>query len=251
MTNFDEYQTKYDHAVLSKREDGVLEIRFHSDGGPLQWSMAAHKDCEGLFGDIADDPSVRVVIMTGTGDEFSGPNGALDETPAVPRISGEQWDQIRKGAKDLLGHLLRIEAPVIAAVNGPARRHAELPLLSDIVVASEQATFQDTAHFISKTPPGDGQHVILPLAMGINRARYFLLTGQEIKADDAYRFGLISEVVPHGTALERAWELADLLMKQPPLVLRNSRLIMTQIIKRDMHDFLEYGLNLEALAIVQ
>src|ERR1700761_4177731 len=62
-------------------------------------------------------------------------------------------------------NLLNIEVPVIAAINGPAWRHYEIPLLSDIVLAAHTAAFQDSAHFMSGMLPADGMHIVMPLLM--------------------------------------------------------------------------------------
>jgi hypothetical protein len=62
-------------------------------------------------------------------------------------MTTDKWDHICKDAKHLLMNLLDIEMPVIAVVNGPALIHAEIPVLSDIVICSENAEFQDAPHF--------------------------------------------------------------------------------------------------------
>lgn len=250
MSDFSNYKSKYSRIHFERGDDGILLMRFHTNGGPLQWSIPAHQEFEDAFAAVADDADNRVVIMTGTGDEFSGPLGAFASSGQLGTVDAVGWDRLRKGGKDLLLHLLRIEVPVIAAVNGPAVRHAEMPLLSDIVIASETASFQDTAHFVNRTPPGDGQHVIMPLAMGINRARYYLLTGQSVSAAQALQYGLVSEVLPRDRVLDRAYELARMVISQPPIVVRNTRLILTQQIKSAMQDYLEYGLNLEGLGVI-
>lgn len=136
---------------------------------------------------------------------------------------------------------------MISAINGPALRHSELPLLCDIVLAAEEASFQDSGHFINGLIPGDGMHIIYPMLLGLNRGRYFLLTGQTIEAREAKELGLVSEVLPRQDLLPRAWELAEQLTKQSPLVLRYTRVLLTQYIKRQMHDLLGYGLALEGL----
>ena len=78
---------------------------------------------------------------------------------------------------------------MIAAVNGPALIHAELAVLCDIVIASENAEFQDAPHFPNGVVPGDGVHVVWPLVLGANRGRYFLLTGQKLRAKQALDSG--------------------------------------------------------------
>src|ERR1700752_1174112 len=106
-------------------------------------------------------------------------------------------------------NLLDIEVPVIAAVNGPALIHAEIAVLSDIVIASDNAEFQDAPHFPNGLVPGDGVHIVWPLVLGVNRGRYFLLTGQKLSAREAQTLGVVSEVVPRERLLNRAREIAE------------------------------------------
>jgi enoyl-CoA hydratase/carnithine racemase len=151
----------------------------------------------------------------------------------------------------LLMNLLNIEVPVIAAINGPAWRHGEIPLLSDIVLAADTAAFQDSAHFQNGLVPGDGMHIVMPLLMGVNRGRYFLLTGQTLSAQEAKVLGLVAEVLPPDKVLARAWEHADALASKPTLLLRYTRLMFTEHLKKRMQDLLGYGLAMEGLALME
>ncbi len=98
---------------------------------------------------------------------------------------------------------------------------------------------------------GDGVHIVYPLLMGLNRGRYFLLTGQTLSSHQALDMGLVNEVMPRDQLLPRAWELAEQLAQQSTLVLRYSRVLLTQNLKRQMHDPLGYGLALEGLGSAQ
>ena len=137
---------------------------------------------------------------------------------------------------------------MIAAVNGPALIHAELAVLCDIVIASDNAAFQDAPHFPNGVVPGDGVHVVWPLVLGANRGRYFLLTGMKLGAQQAKEWGVVNEVLPKDQLLDRAWELARELVKRPPLTLRYSRQLFTNPLKRAFIDELGHGLARETYA---
>ncbi len=123
--------------------------------------------------------------------------------------------------------------------------------MCDIVLASDTAAFQDSAHFVGGLVPGDGVHVVFPLVMGYNRGRYFLLTGQKVFAEEAKQVGLVSEVLPREQLLPRAWEHARNIMKLPEMNRRYARILITEVMRRQMHELLPYGLALEGLALVR
>ena len=250
MSRFEEYAHRY-RTVKMERRDGVLQMTLHTDGQALRWGLVPHAELPAAFYDVGRDRDNRVVILTGTGDEFSGPKPTPDSGPFPSRPSAETWDRVYWEGKHLLMNLLNIEVPMISAVNGPAMRHSELPLLCDIVLAAEEASFQDSGHFVGGLMPGDGVHVVYPLLLGLNRARYFLLTGQTIAAREAQGLGLVAEVLPRERLLERAWILAEQLARQPTLMLRYTRVVFTEYIKRQMQEFLGYGLALEGMALME
>src|SRR4030095_11185245 len=104
------------------------------------------------------------------------------------------------------------------------------------------ATFQDAPHFPNGLVPGDGVHVVWPLVLGINRGRYFLLTGQKLSAQEALQWGVVNEVLPPDQLVARAWTVAEHLVKQPPLTLRYARVTLAQRLKQLLLDNLGYGL---------
>ena len=214
----------------------------------MQWGLLPHGEFPQAFRDVGGDPENKVVILTGTGDTYSGPRAAggtgMRSTPA-------QWDRVYWEGKHLLMSLLDIEVPMISAINGPAWRHSEIPLLSDIVLAADDVQFQDSAHFANGMVPGDGMHVIYPLLLGWNRGRYFLLTGQTLDAREGARAGPGQRAAPARRSAVRArgrWPSSS--PRQPALLLRYTRVLFTQPLKRLLLDHLGYGLALEGLSVV-
>lgn len=245
MSDRPDYFDRYETLAFERTEDGILTVRLHSDGKPVVYRAAHHRDWARAFTEIGADRGNRVVILTGTGDAF------IDRSEWDRPIEDEEsWDVIYWEGKRVLQTLLEIEVPVIGAVNGPATIHAELALLSDITLASETAIFQDAPHVLGGAVPGDGVHIVWQELLGSNRGRYFLLTGQKLSARDALELGVVNEVLPADRLMARAMELARQLAALPTLTLRYTRVAFTQRWKRLMHENLGYGLALEGLSIL-
>ena len=248
--SFTDYCDKYSN-IRMRREDGILEVSLHTNGGPLRWGRLPHAELEEAFLNIGRDRENKVVILTGTGDEFSGPKAERNSNRAYHRLSAAEWAELGWESRGLLNNLLAIDVPMIGAVNGPAIRHPELPVMCDIVLASDTACFQDSAHFVGGLVPGDGVHVIFPMIMGMNRGRYFLLTGQVLGAREAKDIGLVNEVMPQAQLMTRAWELARIMLEQPQVHRRFSRVLLTERLRRQLSELLPFGLALEGLAAME
>jgi enoyl-CoA hydratase/carnithine racemase len=249
MTKLADYQNKYQY-IRFRREDGILEMTIHNNGGSATWSSGEtgiHKEVGDAFYDVGRDRDNKVVIFTGAGDAFLQD---FDFSDGAPPLTPIWWDRIYKEGKDLLHNMLDIDVPVISAINGNAYIHAEMPLLADLVLCADTARFADKAHFPGGTVPGDGVHVLWEMWLGPNRSRYFLITGQEIDAREALQLGLVGEVLPKDKLMKRAWDLARDLMTKPELTRRYTRVALTQHLKRRLLDDLGYGLLAEGMAIV-
>jgi enoyl-CoA hydratase/carnithine racemase len=240
-----EYFDRYPTLAFERDEAGILTLRLHSGGGPVVYGAQHHTDWSRAFADVGRDRDNAVVIVTGTGGAF------IESMAWDGELAGAaDWDRIYWEGKHFLRALLDIEVPVIGAVNGPARVHAEIALLSDITLAATTAVFQDQAHVPFGAVPGDGVHVVWQELLGVNRARYFLMTGQELSAQEALRLGVVNEVVEPAQLMDRAREHARRLAALPLLVRRYSRVVLTQRLKRLLDEGTGYGLALEGLAFV-
>ena len=224
----------------------------HSEGGACRWDLELHRAFIPVFADIHHDPENECVILTGTGDSF------------LASFDDRSWD--RNGFRGEFGHehgydlfyvdqtkepfaLLNLEIPVIAAINGPLFIHAELALLNDIVLCSDNTTIKD-GHFANiGIVPGDGVHTLFRELLGHVRGRYFLLTGQTIGAEEALRLGLVSEVLPLPKLLDRAWEIArTLFMTRDRIQRRITRAVFIQPWRELFTRELAFGQGFESWA---
>ncbi|HYF47103.1 MAG TPA: enoyl-CoA hydratase/isomerase family protein [Acidimicrobiales bacterium] len=159
---------------------------------------------------VNSDPDLAALIITGTGDVFA-PGGDLggrteDHEEPVPDLGHEilPFLTIRDSP-----------APVISAVNGICQAGGLLiAMLSDICVASDQATFR--APELLRGITDATYAAVLPAHVGIAVARDLLLTGRRFDAAEALRLGVISRVVPHDELLAKAREAAIEVLQTPP-----------------------------------
>jgi len=208
------------------RRNGILEVRLHTDGGPLKFSWKVHSMWSQAWIDIGRDPENEVMILTGTGDRW------LDANPEVWKKLFREWtpdDKLKmyhESLRLLENLIFSIDIPTIAAINGPGT-HCEIGTLCDITLCTEDTDFFDP-HFLGGTVPGDGMALTLQKTIGIKRAAYYAYTGQKIDGQTALQLGIVNEVLTRERLLPRAWELAEMMMERP----RSARHLTHSILAR-------------------
>jgi enoyl-CoA hydratase/carnithine racemase len=257
-TRFAEYKDKYQCFNLELSEDGILLLQAHTNGGSLEWNAVSHDEMADVFADVAGDRDIRAVVHTGTGENYNADWGNLAGKAAEQSGStrgGKDWAppiefmyHLGWYGMQLLTNWLDIDVPVITAVNGPCTMHSEIPLMSDICIAAEDATFCDGPHFRRGMPPNDGQHIVWRALLGPIRAQYFLLTGQTIDAKMALDWGVINEVHPKDMVVDRAYEIAHEIVKRPPMATNLTRRLYVQDMKKACLDHLNHGIMTNLLA---
>jgi enoyl-CoA hydratase/carnithine racemase len=186
---------------------------------------------------ISQDSEVRAVILTGAGDAFC--SGAdLDGLLPSTAEELERTNPSKVSSTALAG----VACPVVAAINGDALGAGlELALSCDIRLCSDSARFgfPETSYGII---PGGGGTQRLPRIIGKGKATEMILTAEPVDAQDAYRCGLVSAVVPGERLAEAAEEIAGRLASRAPIAVRYAK----EAVNKGMDMTLEQGLRLEA-----
>ncbi|MCX5602767.1 enoyl-CoA hydratase/isomerase family protein [Streptomyces phaeochromogenes] len=212
--DFEEYSARYADFFRMRREDGIIEVRLHTDDGPYSHTHAAHNVWTRVWQEIGNDPQNQVLIITGTGDRWmTGNPKGLNPKPASDLDPDHIYQRMTDGWKLIESFANNIDIPTIAAVNGPGV-HTEFAMMSDVTLAAPDADFMDP-HFWLGSPPGDGQYMALQALMGPKRAAYYIYAAKSIPADKALEWGIVSDVLPREQLLDRSWELARFIMKRP------------------------------------
>src|SRR5271154_3435902 len=236
------YFAGYDNLKLTRDDKGVLVAEFHTNGGPFIMTAQSHTEFVDAFYRIGQDRANKIVILTGAGGQFIGD---VDWSSFGDVADPGVWSQVHDEGVQVLENIANIRVPVIAAIEGRAHVHSDYALLASVIVAAESATFQDVAHFSAGIAPGDGIFTTWSYRAGAGRAEAFLLNPQPLTAAQAYEWGVIAEVVPDGTTLSRARELAAQYLRAPEVTRRNTRIHLIQPLKERLVREVGYGLSLE------
>jgi len=244
-TNSPAYFTRFEHLHMSRTENGILTVRFTTNDGPIVFTGTDHHDFVEAYSQIAQDRDNKVVILTGTDDEFF----AQINGPSLGDITNpREWDKTWWEGQQSLQNLTSIGVPVISAINGPAIVHSEYALTADIILASEKAYFQDYPHLTFGIVPGDGMQTVWARALGEYRNKYFHYTQQKITAAEAKTLGLVAEVLPDNeTLLKRANDLAAQLLNIPELARRHMRAMFIAPLRKALLEQVGYGLAVEGI----
>lgn len=243
---FEDYREIFkDHYHLSRTEDGILLAEGHTRGDSIQLSVENHRAVGQLFKTIGADPENEVMIFTGTGRHFMArldPDGFAIEADDLEAWAYEH--AYKDGRINVSALVNDLEIPTIGAMNGPGF-HAELCLMCDITICTEETIIFDPHFSRIGSVPGDGIHSCFQELLGVKRAAYALLTGQMIDAQKALEWGLVNEVVPRDSLIERATEIANDIMKQNRTVRRLTTQVLRRPWKKRITDDLDGGFGIQ------
>ena len=175
------------------------------------------EELERIVRQIQDDPSVRVVVITGAGDKAFAAGADITEFKAMSPT--DAWMFVQR-LQRLFLQIERLPKPVIAAVNGYALGGGcELMMACDIVYASDAAKIGQPEINLGIIPGGGGTQRLARL-IGKQRAKELVLTGEIIGAQEAWGLGLLNKVIPADQLMVEVRKLADKLAIKAPLAVK-------------------------------
>lgn len=223
--------------ILKNVEDGICLLTLNDPGTLNSLSNTMITELQNIVDEVEEDDSIRVVIFTGEGKAFIAGGDISYMAHLTPQ-------QARKYAADtaiIYQKMLASSKVFIAAVNGFALGGGcEFALACDIRIASDNAKLGLPEVSLGVLPGGGGTQR-LPRLVGTQKAMELILTGDIIKAEEAQRIGLVSQVVPREELINYTMDLAKRIKKNAPLAVKYAR----ECVKRSEELTLNAGLEYE------
>jgi len=247
MPTLEEYSKRFARFFKFKRsDDGILEVRMHTFDGPVHWSYQMHHAFSELWTAVGHDTNNEVLIFTATGEQWISQVDAssFKDVEQSPDDDQRFNVQIYDTLKVVENFVNDIEIPTICAINGRGI-HWEMAMMSDITLCTPDFILQDD-HFVMKGGhvPGDGMTLALQKVLGIKRGNYMSYTNQGIDAETCLRLGAVNEIVERDQIVERAWDLARMIMKTN----RSTRRLTHHVAVRPWRELVEQNLRQQVYA---
>ncbi len=215
----------YENILYETDDDQIATITLNRPNQMNAISPDLERELHEALDEAAADDSVRTIILTGAGRAFSAGYdiGREREAPSTRSATLAQWMPKDMNHTDHVMHIMELDKPVIAAVNGWALGGGFwYTLACDITIASEQAAFgQPEVRMVSNTS------FLFPALVGWKVAARYALTGDHFGPEEAVRIGAINEVVPHDELMSRAREMAKRLAMVPSDSVRLNKKLTT------------------------
>jgi 2-(1,2-epoxy-1,2-dihydrophenyl)acetyl-CoA isomerase len=204
-----------DEGVETERSGGVATVRLARPDQANSLTTAAKEALRRELRAAADDPSVRAVVLTGSGRAFCAGQDLAEHARALEADPGHSFDTVERHYAPIVRTLATMPKPAIAAINGTcAGAGIGFALACDLRVAVAGVRFAPAFTGIGLTADS-GLSATLARAVGWTRAVALLMLGEVIDADEALRIGLVHEVLPADEFPERVSALAGSLAAGP------------------------------------
>jgi enoyl-CoA hydratase len=220
-------------AILIERVGSVLHIQLNRPEKRNAATVEMLKELATAFGELERDPQLRVGVVSAVGDHFTG---GLDLADVGQHLGAQGLQYVPEDGIDPWGVQTRpVSKPVVVAVNGTCfTLGIELILAADIAVAAQDTSFAQLEVSRGILPFG-GATLRFADRCGWGNAMRWMLTGERFDAAEAHRIGLVQEVVPAGSHVERALDIATAIAKQAPLAVQ-ATLASARLARASGHD---------------
>ena len=217
-------------------QDGICLLTMNNPKTLNAMSDVTIAELSSALDEIEQDNSIRVVIVTGNGKAFIA--GA--DIGYMKNLDSEQAREYAKSTTDVYDKIRDSKKVFIAAINGYAfGGGCEFALACDLCIASENARFSQPEVSLGILPGGGGTQRLARL-VGVQKAMELILTGSVIRADEALRIGLVCAVVPAEDLMDRAYEMANRILKNAPLAVKYARECIRQSEMLTLNAGIEY-----------
>ena len=225
--------------VLYEKKGAIAYVTFNRPKVLNALNQAVFAELKATFEDARDDADVRGVILSGAGDKAFAAGADISEMSNYTAVEAEAATRRAQVVTELIENLGK---PVIAAVNGFALGGGcELAMACTIRLAAETAKFGQPEVKIG-IMPGAGGTQRLPRLVGKGRALQLILSGEVIGVQEAYRIGLVNEIVPSANLIQRAEAIINQIISNAPLGVRHS----IEAVNKGLDASVSEGLLLEA-----
>jgi len=203
--------------VLYEKKDAIAYVTVNRPKVLNALNTPTWKDLRTAFEAARDDSAIRGVILTGAGDKAFIAGADISELARAAAFEAEQSSRFGQGVLDLIENLGK---PVIAAINGFALGGGcETAMACTIRIAADTAKFGQPEVTLGLVPGGGGTQR-LPRLVGKGRALHLILSGEMIGAQEAYRIGLVNEVVPAADLITRAEAILKKIASNAPIAIK-------------------------------
>ena len=231
--------------------DGVATLTFNRPDVMNALTFAIYAQLRDLFETLRYDDAVKVVVLTGAGDNFCSGGDVHDIIGALLERDMKAHLAFTRMTGAVVQHMRLLDKPIIAALNGmTAGAGAVIALASDLRIASEQARFAFLFTKVGLTGADMGAAYLLPRVIGLGRATELLLFGDTIDATTAERYGLVNRVVPHNELASSARAWAMRLAKGPTLALSMTKHMLNHEQNMDLVSAIEAEAQAQALMLM-
>jgi enoyl-CoA hydratase/carnithine racemase len=203
--------------VLYEKKNGIAYVTVNRPKVLNALNTPTWKDLRAAFEDARDDVTIRGAILTGAGEKAFIAGADIDELAQISAFEAEQSSRFGQEVLDLVENLGK---PVVAAVNGFALGGGcETAMACTIRIAIDSAKFGQPEVKLGLVPGGGGTQR-LPRLVGKGRALQLILSGEMINAQEAYRIGLVNEIVPANELIARAETILKKIAANAPIAVK-------------------------------